>query len=206
MYLCAVYRPTGRLYTCNKIVFAEHNHIIGSNTSIYPQTWRNAVTLTSHIFMMICTVWQLSNETGVIECNWNKRLEYFLYFIQSTPLLHRYSEWHDLAKTGRTSTRLLVVWAEDSMSQLLGCLEHLQKGALSMVTSVWGTENNHRGDKSAEQCGWWSTHTCFRAKNSCTATARWTGALSWRRNQLPGAEYSGRTWRIRFHRRSRTLK
>jgi len=31
------------------------------------------------------------------------------------------------------------------MSQLLGCLEHLQSGALSMVTSVWGTENNHRG-------------------------------------------------------------
>jgi len=31
------------------------------------------------------------------------------------------------------------------MSQLLGCLEHLQTGALSMVTSVWGTENNHRG-------------------------------------------------------------
>ena len=27
------------------------------------------------------------------------------------------------------------------MSQLLGCLEHLQTGALS----VWGTENNHRG-------------------------------------------------------------
>jgi len=31
------------------------------------------------------------------------------------------------------------------MSQLLGCLEHLQTRALSMVTSVWGTENNHRG-------------------------------------------------------------
>jgi len=31
------------------------------------------------------------------------------------------------------------------MSQPLGCLEHLQTGALSMVTSVWGTENNHRG-------------------------------------------------------------
>jgi hypothetical protein len=31
------------------------------------------------------------------------------------------------------------------MSQLLGYLEHLQRGALSMVTSVWGTENNHRG-------------------------------------------------------------
>ena len=31
------------------------------------------------------------------------------------------------------------------MSQLLGCLEHLQIGALSMVTSVWGTENNPRG-------------------------------------------------------------
>jgi len=29
------------------------------------------------------------------------------------------------------------------MSQLLGCLELLQTGALSMVTSVWGTENNH---------------------------------------------------------------
>ena len=38
-----------------------------------------------------------------------------------------------------------MVWPEDSMSQLLGCLEHLQTGALSMVTSVWGTENNHRG-------------------------------------------------------------
>ena len=55
-----------------------------------------------------------------------KRLEYYLYFIQSTSLLHRYSEWHDLAKTGRTSARLLVVWPEDSMSQLLVCLEHLQ--------------------------------------------------------------------------------
>jgi len=31
------------------------------------------------------------------------------------------------------------------MSELLGCLEHLQTGAFSMVTSVWGTENNHRG-------------------------------------------------------------
>jgi len=31
------------------------------------------------------------------------------------------------------------------MSQLLGCLEHLQTGALSMVTSVWGIENNDRG-------------------------------------------------------------
>jgi len=30
------------------------------------------------------------------------------------------------------------------MSELLGCLEHLQRGALLMVTSVWGTENNHR--------------------------------------------------------------
>jgi len=38
-----------------------------------------------------------------------------------------------------------VVWPEDSISQLLGCLKHLQTGALSMVTSVWGTENNHRG-------------------------------------------------------------
>ena len=56
-----------------------------------------------------------------------------------TSLLHRYSEWHDLAKTGRTSARLLVVWPEDSMSQLLGYPEHLQTGALSMVTSVWGT-------------------------------------------------------------------
>jgi len=36
------------------------------------------------------------------------------------------------------------------MSQLLGRLEHLQTGALSMVTSVWGTENNHREDKSGE--------------------------------------------------------
>jgi len=36
-----------------------------------------------------------------------------------------------------------VVLPEDS-SQLLGCLEHLQTGALSMVTSVWGIENNHR--------------------------------------------------------------
>ena len=56
-----------------------------------------------------------------------------MYFIQSTSLLHRYSEWHDLAKTGRTSARLLVVWPEDSMSQLLGCLKRLQTGALSMV-------------------------------------------------------------------------
>jgi len=38
-----------------------------------------------------------------------------------------------------------MVWPEDSMSQLLGCLEYLQRGALSIVTSVWGTENNHRG-------------------------------------------------------------
>jgi len=64
--------------------------------------------------------------------------------MQSTSLLHQYSEWHNLAKTGMTSARLLVVWPEDSMSQLLRCLEHLQRGALSMVTSVWGTENNHR--------------------------------------------------------------
>jgi len=27
----------------------------------------------------------------------------------------------------------------------LGCDEHLQTGALPMVTSIWGTENNHRG-------------------------------------------------------------
>ena len=38
-----------------------------------------------------------------------------------------------------------MVWPEDSMSQLHGCLEHLQTGALSMVTSVWGTENSQRG-------------------------------------------------------------
>ena len=38
-----------------------------------------------------------------------------------------------------------MVWPEDSMSQLLGCLEHLQTGALSLVTSVSGKENNHRG-------------------------------------------------------------
>jgi len=31
------------------------------------------------------------------------------------------------------------------MSQLLGCLEHLQTSALSMVTSAWGTEYNNRG-------------------------------------------------------------
>ena len=30
------------------------------------------------------------------------------------------------------------------MSQLLGCLEHLQTGTLSIVTSVWATGNNHR--------------------------------------------------------------
>jgi len=30
------------------------------------------------------------------------------------------------------------------MSQLLGCLEHLQTGAISKVTTVWGTENKHR--------------------------------------------------------------
>jgi len=65
--------------------------------------------------------------------------------------MHRYSEWHDLAKTEMTSARLLVVWPEDSMSQLLGCLEHLQRGALSMVTSVWGTENNHRGINQASR-------------------------------------------------------
>jgi len=52
------------------------------------------------------TVRQLYNETEVIEQNWNKRLEYYLYFIQSTSLLHRYSEWHNLSKTGRTSARL----------------------------------------------------------------------------------------------------
>ena len=38
-----------------------------------------------------------------------------------------------------------MAWSEDSIAQLLGCLEHLQIGALSMVTSVWGIENNHRG-------------------------------------------------------------
>jgi hypothetical protein len=51
----------------------------------------------------------------------------------------------DLAKPGTTSAHLLVAWPEDSMSQLLGWLAHLQRGALSMVTAVWGTENNHRG-------------------------------------------------------------
>jgi len=30
------------------------------------------------------------------------------------------------------------------MSQLLGCLEHLETGALSKVSSFWGKENNHR--------------------------------------------------------------
>jgi len=39
------------------------------------------------------------------------------------------------------------------MSQLLGCLEHLQRGALSMVTSVWGTENNHRGINQGSRAG-----------------------------------------------------
>jgi len=29
------------------------------------------------------------------------------------------------------------------MSRLLGCLEHLQTGALSIDSTVWGTENNH---------------------------------------------------------------
>jgi hypothetical protein len=38
-----------------------------------------------------------------------------------------------------------VVWPEDSISQLLGWLEHLQRGALSMVTSLLDAENNHRG-------------------------------------------------------------
>jgi len=38
-----------------------------------------------------------------------------------------------------------MVWHEDSMKQLVGCLEHLHTGALSMVASVRGTENNHRG-------------------------------------------------------------
>ena len=38
-----------------------------------------------------------------------------------------------------------MVWPEDWMSQLFGCIERLQTGALSMVTSVWGTENNHWG-------------------------------------------------------------
>jgi len=59
-----------------------------------------------------------------------------------------------------TSACLLVVWPEDSMSQLLGCLEHLQRCTLSMVTSVWGTGNDHRGINQGS-----------RAKNSCTATA-----------------------------------
>jgi hypothetical protein len=98
----------------------------------------------SNLKISIFTVWQLYNESEVTEKNWNKRLEYYLYFIQSTSLLHLYSKWHDLAKTGTTSARLLVVWPEDSMSHLLGCLEHLQRGTLSMVTSVWGTEYNHR--------------------------------------------------------------
>jgi hypothetical protein len=31
------------------------------------------------------------------------------------------------------------------MSQLLGCFEHLQISSLTMVTSVWGTENIHSG-------------------------------------------------------------
>jgi len=37
------------------------------------------------------------------------------------------------------------------MSQLLGCLELLQTGALSMVTTVWGIENNHRGINQGSQ-------------------------------------------------------
>ena len=68
-----------------------------------------------------------------------------LYFIQSTSLLHRYREWHDVAKSGRTSAFLLVVWPKDSISQLLGCVEHLHKDALSKLTSICGTYTNNRG-------------------------------------------------------------
>ena len=115
-------------------------------------------------WVTIYTVRQLYNETEVIEQNWNKRLEYYLYFIQSTSLLHRYSEWHDLAKTATTSARLLVAWPEESMSQLLGCLEHLQRGALSMVTSVWGTENNHRGTNQGSRADDWARTLVFGLK------------------------------------------
>ena len=62
-----------------------------------------------------------------------------------TSLMHGNIEWHDLAKNGRTSARLLLVWLKHSMSQKFGCLENLQTGTLSMVTSVWGTKNIHRG-------------------------------------------------------------
>ena len=121
-----------------------------------------------------------------------------MYFIQSTSLLHPYSEWHDLAKTGRTSACLLMVWPKDSVSQLLGCLEHLQIGALSMVTSVWGTENNHRGISQGSRADDGARTLVFGQKILV--------------QQLPSepvhcrAEYSGRTRQILFHRRSRTLK
>ena len=57
------------------------------------------------------------------------------------------------------------------MTQLLGCLEHLQTGALSMVTSVWGTENNHGGINQGSRADDGARTLVFRAKNSCAATA-----------------------------------
>ena len=106
-------------------------------------------------------------------------------------------------KIGRTSARRLVVRPEDSMSQLLGCLQHLQTGVLSMVTSVWGTENNYRGINQGSREDGGARPLVFGVK---ILVQQLPGAMPRRRNQLPGAEYSGRTRRILFHRRSRTLK
>jgi len=65
------------------------------------------------------------------------------------------------------------------MSQLLGCLEHLQKGALSMVTSVWGKENNHRVINQ------WS-----RADVYMKVTLRQCGNIYWTRNLA--------TWKMEY--------
>jgi len=50
------------------------------------------------------------------------------------------------------------------MSQLLGCLEHLQTGALSVVTSVWRTENNHRGINQGSRADDGARTLVFRLK------------------------------------------
>jgi len=68
------------------------------------------------------------------------------------------------SKDWTTSARLFVVCSENSMSQLLGCLEHLQRGALSMVTSVWRTENNHKVISQGSRADDWARTLVFGLK------------------------------------------
>ena len=76
------------------------------------------------------------------------------------------------------------------MSQLLGCLEHLQTGALTMVTSVWGTKNNDRGINQGSRADDGACTLVFGLK---ILVQQLPGEPVHCREQLPGAEYSGRT-------------